>query len=263
MRWVVNHREQQIFDLLCRHGELSILEISQHLGISASSVRRDLVELDNHPFIQRTRGGAALSNIIRYDAVPVYRLPVEIEEVRSIARTARALIQPGDVIGLSGGRLCTELALHLRLMEGIAVVTNAVNVAAELAALAGVRVMLTGGELDRFSFELVGQALRSSLEGVRIHKFFVGTDGLSVDQGISNHSEAEALAARELVHHADQTIVLADNSKFRRPHLAQVVPLSEVTTIITTERTPSEVLRPFQEAGVQFIIAPCPECRQP
>jgi DeoR family transcriptional regulator, aga operon transcriptional repressor len=253
----VNHREGQIFDLLCQHGELSIQSLSEHLGISASSVRRELAELGDHPIIQRTHGGATLTNVVQYNPLPIYKLPLDPSEARAIAALARSLVQPGDVIGLSGGRLCTELALQLRGTEGITVVTNGVNIAAELVALPNLRVMVTGGLLEQNSFELVGQALHQSLEGVYIHKFFVGTDGLSVEHGVSNHSEAEALAARELALHADTTYVLADSTKFRRPHLAQVMPLTEVAAILTTDHTPFEVCTLFRAAGCEVRIAEC------
>jgi DeoR family transcriptional regulator of aga operon len=153
------------------------------------------------------------------------------------------------------------LALHMRLLEGVSVVTNAVNIAAELVALPGVRVMLTGGILDHASFELVGQAVRLSLEGVRIHKFFVGTDGISLEHGVSNFSEAEALAARELARHADETIVLADSSKFKKSNLAQVATIDEIAAVVTTDLVPESVRCQFEAAGVRIVAAGYPQSR--
>ncbi len=252
----MNGRERQIFDLLCQHGDLRVQQLSELLEISPSSVRRDLNQLLDHRFIRRTRGGAALSNLIHDTPLPIYKLPVDPAEARAIAGAALRLIEHGDVIGLSGGRLCTELALQLRMVDGITVVTNAVNIAAELVALPGLQVMVTGGQLNQSSFELVGQAVGLSLNGVRLHKFFVGTDGLSVEHGLSNHGEAEALAAREMIQHAGDTYVLADSSKFRRPHLARVAAVTEVSGVITTDRVPRSVLDAFCEAGVQMLVTP-------
>jgi DeoR/GlpR family transcriptional regulator of sugar metabolism len=250
----MNGREKQIFDLLSERGDLSIQQLSKLLGISSSSVRRDLIEMREHRFICRTRGGATLSNVVSYNPLPIHKPLVAIEEARAIAHQALQMIERGDVIGLSGGRICTELALHMRMLEGVTVVTNAVNVAAELVALPGIQILVTGGNLDPRSFELTGKASVTSLEGVRMHKYFVGTDGVTVEHGMTNHSEAVALVAREFVKHSDQTIVLADSSKFTRSNLTKVADVSEIATIVTTSCTPPNIVRQFQEAGVKCVV---------
>ncbi len=257
----MNERRKQIFDLLCQRGELTIDELSRQLDVSPSSVRRVLGELNDWRFIERTHGGLTLSEVIRYTPLPIYKHPVDPEEARVIAFQAAQMVGRGDVVGLSGGRICTELALHLRMHEGIAVVTNAVNVAAELVALPGIQVMLTGGQLDPQSFELIGQVSLNSLAGIRVHRYFMGTDGITVEHGMTNRNEAEALVAREFIHHADETVVLADSSKFVRSNLAQVVPISEVRTIITTDRTPAELLAQFEAAGIKVVAIHCPRCK--
>jgi len=252
----MNDREGQIIHLLNQYGELSVTELSHLLGISASSIRRSLMALGEGRFVERTRGGARLSTVIRYSPLPIYKLPVDPREQRAIASRAAQFIQRGDVIGLSGGRICTELALHIRLLEGIAVVTNAVNIAAELVALPGIRVMLTGGHLSPESLELVGQAIGLSLNGVRIHKFFLGTSGLSVEHGVTGHNEGEALAARTIMEHSDSTIVLADSRKFKKADFAQVASISAFKIVVTSEKTPQNVRTDFEKAGVQIIAAP-------
>ncbi len=253
----MNGREKQIFDLLCEHGDLSIQQLSQLLEVSPSSVRRDLNEMSEHRFIQRTHGGATLSNVVSYNPLPIHKPPVLVAEARAIAHQALQLIERGDVIGMSGGRICTELALHMRLLEGITVVTNAVNIAAELVALPGIQVMLTGGNLDPRSFELIGKAPAMVLEGVRLHKFFVGADGITVEHGLTNHSEAVALVAREFIKHSDQTILLADSSKFTRSNLTKVADVSEISTMVTSDYTSSAVIQQFETAGIQCQVAKC------
>lgn len=254
----MTERENEIIALLYSYGELSIQEISDLLRVSSSTVRRDLVVLDEHRFIERTRGGVRLSTAIHYGPLPIYKLPVAPKEARAIANRAVGLIERGDVIAVSGGQICTQLALRIRHLEGVTVVTNAINVAIELVALPGIHVMLTGGQLNAGSFELVGQAVSLSLNGVHIHKFFLGTDGLSVEHGVTGHDEAEAMAARAIIEHSDATIVLADSPKFKKPNFAQVASMSAIKMIVTTDRVPESIRAPFEEAGVEVIVAPYP-----
>jgi DeoR/GlpR family transcriptional regulator of sugar metabolism len=251
----VNTRDRQIFELLCQHGELSVQRLSEILQVSPSSIRRYLNTLHNHPYIHRTHGGATLSYALQYDSIPVSFPTADDAEVRAIAHQAAQLIEPGDVIGLSGGRLCTELAINLRFLKNITVVTNAVNIACELVGLSEIKVMVCGGMIDPGSFELVGQLVEKALEGIYIQKFFLGTDGLTLENGLTNRSEPEAEVARNFADHSGQTIVLSDHQKFKRSNLAQVIPAHKISTIITTDKTPPELLQGFSELGVKVLVA--------
>lgn len=248
-------RDNQIVDLVHKYGDLSVQELSDLLGVSASSVRRDLISLNDHRFVERTHGGVRVATVMDNGAPGIHRLPVDIKEARSIAQEAAKIIHPGDVVGISGGEICIQLSYLVRLMEDITVVTNAVNVAAELVGLPGIQTRLTGGRLNQGSFELVGGGLEPSLRGVHIHKYFLGTDGLSVEFGVTGHDEAESAASRVMMSRSDSTIVLADSSKFKKASFAQVAPISAFKTIITTDRVPKSVLGEFEEAGVATVVS--------
>jgi DeoR/GlpR family transcriptional regulator of sugar metabolism len=252
----MSKRDNQIIELVHKYGELSVEELSVLLGISPSTVRRDLVSVGDHRFIKRTHGGITLATVVQYQDLCINRVSIDPREIRSIALRAAETIYPGDVVGLSGGEICTYLAFFLRLKEDITVVTNAVNVAAELVCLPGIQVRLTGGRLNPGSFELVGEGLMPSLEGIHIQKFFLGTDGLSLDYGVTGHDEVEASASRDMMAHTAMNIILADSRKFKRTSFAQVAPLLNFQTVITTELVSQSVLAEYQKAGVETIVAP-------
>ncbi len=251
----MSKRDDQIIELVHKYGELSVQELSDLLGISPSTVRRDLVSVGDHRFIERTHGGVTLATVINYKNLCVNRLTIDAREVRSIALRAAELIHPGDVIGLSGGEICTYLAYLLRMKEDITVVTNAVSIAVELVCLPSIQVRLTGGRLNSGSFELTGKSLGPSLDGVHIQKFFLGTDGLSLGYGVTAHDEAEATASRDIMAHAAKNIVLADSRKFKITSFAQVASMEEFQTVITTELVSQSVLAEFQQAGIETIVA--------
>jgi DeoR family transcriptional regulator, aga operon transcriptional repressor len=249
-------RESQIVDLLLKHGELSVGELSDLLNTSPSSIRRDLSDMDENHFINRTHGGVSLATTINYLPRYLHRLQIDPIELRAIARRAAEMVHPGDIIGVSGGEVCTQLSFHLRLLQDVTVVTNAINVAAEFASLPGIQVRMTGGSLNAGSFELVGQAIGASLNGVHINKFFLGTDGISVQFGVTGHDEAEAMAARDIMTRADITYVLADSQKFNRGSFTQVAPVSAFEAVITTSRSPQGAIAELESAGLKSIIVP-------
>lgn len=254
---MANELDSQIVNYVHRYGELSIKELGNLLGTSPSSVRRSLNALSKHRLIERTHGGARVATIMQFDSLDVYRLPVDPKEARAIAARAAQLVQRGDIVGLSGGQICTQFALHLRLIEGITVVTNALTVAAELAGLPNLQVVLAGGRLIPKSFELVGQAVGLSLNGLHIHKFFLGTAGISLEHGVTAYFEAEADAARVLMQHSDSTILLANSERFKKANFAQVCPVSSIRTIVTTDQVPSDMITQFERSGVEMIVANC------
>jgi DeoR family transcriptional regulator of aga operon len=248
-------RGQQILDYLSQNGELSIQELSDLSGVSEISIRRDLVALNSNRFIERTRGGARIATVVNPENSLIYRLPVDIKEALTISYRAAQLVKPGTVIGISGGRLCTQLALDLRHRANLTVVTNAVNIAVELAGLQEIQVWVTSGQLNSGSFEMVGPSVSNSLIGLHIDQLFLGVDGVSLEYGITAHNEPEAAAEAAFMKISDSVIVLADSIKFKKVSFAQVAPISAIHTIVTTERSPREILKKIQEAGTQIIIA--------
>jgi DeoR family transcriptional regulator, aga operon transcriptional repressor len=251
----VTKRENQILDYLYQYGELSIQELSDLLGASEPSIRRDLVALNSNRFIERTRGGARLAMIVNPENFLIYRLPVNPKEALAIAYRAAQLVKPGSVVGISGGRLCTQLSVNLRHHTNLTVVTNAVNIAVELAGLQEIQVWLTGGQLNPGSFELVGPSLNASLIGLHIDQYFLGIDGISLEYGVTGHNEPEAAAASSFMKIADSTIVLADSLKFKKVSFSQVASISAIDAIVTTEAAPRDILDQIQASGVKIIIA--------
>lgn len=251
----MNSRQQSVLDLLCRYGELTVPELSRLLGVSPLGVRRELSKLDGHRLVRRTRGGAALRTVVDADPALTLRPALDPQEVRAIAWQAYQLIEPSSVVGLMGGRICTQLGLHLRFLRNITVVTNAVNVAVELAGLPGVRVHVTGGRLGPGSFELVGAAFEASLNNLRMNQLFLGTSGLSVQHGMMVDDEQEAAASRLMMERADAAYILADSSKFNKGDLSRVTAITPGMRIITTERTPSAVRDEFAAVGAEITVA--------
>ena len=251
----MTQRKNQILDYIYQYGELSVQELSDLLGASEPTIRRELVKLNSFRFIERTRGGVRLATVVNSDSLPIYRLPVNKKEVLVIAYIAAQLVKPGSVIGLSGGQLCTQLALNLRHRSNITVVTNAVNIAVELACIQDLNVVLTRGRLNPSSFELVGSSVSRSLAGLHIDQFFLGTDGLSMEYGVTGHDEAEASVASSFMKIADRTVVLADSIKFKKVSFSQVAPIDIIDTIITTEAAPHEIVDQIKASGVKIVYA--------
>lgn len=219
-------RLSAILDLLAEHGEVSVDQLVESLGASAATTRRDLDSLAERRLLTRTHGGAVAQSVA-YDLPIRYRSHLGTGAKERIAATAASLVEPGQVVGLSGGTTTTAIAAALAAREdlaagGLTVVTNAVNIAAQLAMRPEFKVVVTGGVIHASSFELVGPFVEQLLTGIRLDIAFIGVNGLSAADGATTHDEAEALVNRMMAERATRAVIVADASKVGRAAFAHV-----------------------------------------
>lgn len=171
-------RREQIMQLLKRQGRLTIQEIVDQLGCSEATARRDLEALEKTEPLIRTIGGALYRGMhAPHDLAFAEKTEISYLEKERIAAKAASLIHEGDVIGLSGGTTNYLLAKMLKIRRGITVVTNAINIAMELAG-SDIQVVVTGGIMRHNSFELCGPLGEGMVSHLNIGKMFIGATGL-------------------------------------------------------------------------------------
>ena len=215
-----------ILDLLAAQGEVSVEQLVDRFGASAATTRRDLDSLAERRLLTRTHGGAVAQSVA-YELPIRYKSHLGTGAKEQIAVLAAELVSPGDVVGLSGGTTTTAIATALAARddlgaEGLTVVTNAVNIAAQLAMRPEFKVVVTGGAIHARSFELVGPFAEQLLRGIRLDIAFIGVNGLSAAEGATTHDEAEAAVNRMMAERAARAVVVADASKLGRASFAHV-----------------------------------------
>lgn len=243
-------RRAALLELLKREGKLSVKEMVEATRSSEATVRRDLDALEKSGRILRTIGGAVYEGTMAQISVEksfADKRPFLREEKERIAEAAASLVREGDVVGLTGGTTTYFIARALRRRTGITVVTNAVNIAMELAEADGVQVVLVGGVMRAKSYELIGPLAESVVEKLNISKMFLGVDGLSPEHGFTTHAELEASVARLMIGRSTQVYAVFDHSKFHRSALFTIVPLGGVTGVVV-DREPEAALRQLCEA---------------
>lgn len=256
MKETLGNRERQrrIHDLVLQHGEVKADEIVKKLNISLATVRRDLAALERRGLIERTWGGAKVRSPIDYLADFKDAAAKEASAKRDIAAAAAAHVQPGMVIGLSGGTTCTELARWLR-GKPVTVVTNAINVATELYNHSLTKVIVTGGMLNSYSYELIGEMVGYTLQEYRLDICFLGCSGVSTDFGFSMRDHLESAMARAFLAVSKQAIVIADHSKIGKQTLARFAPILAVHRLITDANIHYDQQKALELAGLKVEIA--------
>ncbi len=232
-----SERQEQVLAYLERYGSITLQEMTDSFDCSEATARRDLDDLEKAGQVIRTMGGGAKyagGGLIR--EVPFREKQHALfREKEAIAALAASLIEEGDVVGLTGGTTTFLIAKALKKRRNITVVTNAVNIAMELADCEELQIVLTGGVLRNRSFELCGPLAEQTVKALNIHKMFMGVDGVT-EQGVSTYSELEANIANLLMQRSKLTIAVFDHSKVGKASLFHVAALSELHACITDKR---------------------------
>jgi DeoR family transcriptional regulator, aga operon transcriptional repressor len=243
-----------ILDRLNTHGTVGVTELAADLGVSLASVRRDLELLEDQHLLNRTHGGAVSTGVL-YELPMRYRGGRHQEEKRRIAKAAAALVTDGVVsVALSGGTTTTEVARVLATRSGLKIVTNAINIASELAPRPQIGLVVCGGSARPESHELVGPLAEEMLSRLNVDIAFVGVDGITADAGLTTHHEVEAATNRAMIRIASRVVVVTDGSKLGRRSFAAIAGLDEVDDLITDAGADADECRRIEEADVRVVI---------
>ncbi|MGZ8624254.1 MAG: DeoR/GlpR family DNA-binding transcription regulator [Actinomycetota bacterium] len=247
-------RLEAILNELSDGGAVDVGVLSARLGASPATIRRDLVLLDRQRLLTRTHGGA-VAHGVAYELPLRYKAGRHQEAKRRIAAEAGSRVGEGMAIGLTGGTTTTEVARAVVELERLTVVTNALNIASELAIRRNLKLVVTGGWARSESYELVGPLAEATLAGLNLDLAFLGVDGISAPEGLTTHHEAEAHTNRTLVERSRATVVVADGSKVGRVAFAKICGLDAVGELITDDTADRVALEAIRESGVVVTIA--------
>lgn len=247
-------RIARILDHISKEGSADVHVLTELLGVSGATVRRDLQTLHEQGLLQRTRGGA-VTGTFNLELPLRHRAGRQQSEKRRIALAAARLVPDGAVVGMTGGTTVTEIARALGERSGITVVTNAVNIAADLIARSEIRLVVVGGNARTASYELVGPAAERMLGQYNLDIAFIGVDGLTVSEGCTTHDEMEAHTDRAFLRNSARSVVVADSTKIGRVTFAEICPLADIDDLVTDEGLDETQEQAITERGVRVLRA--------
>lgn len=246
------HRLNQIVAAIVESGSLDVATLAERFAVSPATIRRDLDVLERQRLVSRTHGGATPHAAFN-DLPLTYKNAQETAEKRRIARQALAFLDGARVIGMTGGTTVTEFAGLLLNVDGLTVVTNALNIATDLLANPRLRVFAAGGEVRSSSQETVGHSAEAFLSGYNLDVAFLGVDGVDAVAGCTNYDPAGARVNAVLRQRARMSVVLADATKISKVALAQVCATSDIDVLVTDDRAPQAALEQIRRRGCRVV----------
>ncbi|MFB8776764.1 DeoR/GlpR family DNA-binding transcription regulator [Streptomyces broussonetiae] len=252
-------RWKTLLELLVERGRLDVEEAAAELSVSAATIRRDFDRLAEQQMLVRTRGGAVVHGV-SYELPLRYKSARRASEKQRIARAVAGMVAPGEAVGLTGGTTTTEVARALAeradltsASPALTVVTNALNIANELAVRPQFKIVVTGGVARAQSYELVGPLADGVLGQITLDVAVLGVVAFDADQGAAAHDEAEAAINRLLCERAGRVVVAADSSKLGRRAFARICATGAVDTLVTDVAVDDTTVRRFEEAGLRVV----------
>jgi DeoR family transcriptional regulator of aga operon len=247
-------RRREIIELLQAEGRVLVRDLSKRFRTSLITIRKDLEFLHHQGQLERTHGGALpLRTGALRDRTLQEKERLHRQEKLRIAAAAVRMIRPGQVVILDSGTTTTAIARACRQFRSLTVITNATNIAQELAGTS-VEVLLTGGTLRKNSFSLVGPMAEESLRRLSADLLFLAVDGFDVRYGLTTPNLLEARVNRAMAEASRRTIVVCDSSKFGRRSLSLIMPVSAVHETITDRKIAKPYLKALRDADIEVTL---------
>jgi DeoR/GlpR family transcriptional regulator of sugar metabolism len=255
-----NHKElaprrlDNLRELIRGKGVIRVEEICSQLRVSPATVRRDLDQLEEAGTIRRVHGGAVSVESRLEEPLFDDKASIAAREKNRIAQAALQFVEPGDTIYLDGGSTVLEFAQLLHDRTNLTVVTNSLRAAHELAGR-GPRLILIGGELRRLSQTMVGPLTRCVLQELHVDKAFMGTIGLTLNEGLTTTDPSEAYTKELVMRQARQVILLADSGKAGKVAFARAGRLENIHAFVTDQALDKNFAKELIKKGIKVIKA--------
>jgi len=248
-------RRERIQEYLALHKIARTIDLCEMLDASEATVRRDLEWLEQDGILERTHGGAILSQ--RMITEPEYRQRAQHhpEEKRQIGALAASLIDEGDIVFINSGTTTTQVIQQIRGDAEITVFTNNVNAALEMGE-PGFHHYLIGGEYQPRSKSLAGRFAMENLKQVYANKAIIGVDGISLKHGCTVPTNGEAEVVQQMIERTrGQIIVVIDYSKWGVVSNFQIATIDEIDILVTDDALDKSALESLASHSVESMIA--------
>jgi DeoR family fructose operon transcriptional repressor len=248
-------RHQEIVRLARSNGRVDVAALAEEFTVTAETIRRDLTSLERAGVLRRVHGGAIPVERLGFEPAVATRDSVLIAEKERIAKAALAEVPEEGAIILDAGTTTARLAHALPVDRELTVVVNSPVLAAALGTRQNLNVLMIGGRIRGKTLATVDDWALRPLADLYVDVAFMGTNGCSVQRGLTTPDPAEAAVKRAMIAAARRSILLADHTKIGNDYLTRFGTLSDLDLIITDDGVDADLAEDIETAGVRVIRA--------
>ncbi|NLM04961.1 MAG: DeoR/GlpR transcriptional regulator [Clostridiales bacterium] len=246
-------RRLKIAEMINRGDSVKVAQLSREFGVSESTIRRDLNELEKFGLITRTHGGAVSTQINKLEATFNEKQDKYLEEKQKIGKIAAQQIQDGDTIIIDSGTTTWHIAKYIEA-KNITIITNSIALANELSNREDIQLINTGGIIRSNTKAQVGSIAEKTIRQFRVDKTFIGANGVSLKSGITTPTLQEAEVKQAMIDVANKVYLLVDESKFEQVYFSWICDMEDMDYIITNRERPEDEMVQYKSLGVNILV---------
>ena len=246
----ISKREDSILRILAQNSEVSVQQLSEELDVSQVTIRADLRNLDAKGLAIRTRGGAVSAS----NSFIQEKQNSNLQAKTQIAKAAAEFVKDGDSIMICNGTTSALVARYLLGKSDIHLVTNSTLILPYARANSALHVTMIGGEFRPSAEGMVGSTAEHQLHDFHVNIAFLGTEGITIEHGLTTANPENADIIRAMCSQADKTILVADSSKYGVKGFVRIIPTDKIDVFITDKNLPKEAIPEFEKIGVKTIL---------
>lgn len=251
---MAEERRTQILKIVRSAGRVRVNEVAGLFKTSAVTIRNDLNELHQRGLVLRSHGGAVLPDTILRESPVLERLKAQSDEKRRIGAMAATLIHNGETIILDSGTTTLEIVRQIKKKQGLQIITNGINIAAELLDARDSQVFIVGGTVRGESASISGHFAEEMFDQFSADKLFLSGAGCDLDFGVSGANLEETMVNRAMIRIAREIILVADASKFSKRSMTRIASLAEIDTVISDTNLDENMQAKLCALGCNLIL---------
>ena len=248
-------RQQHILERARAAGRVEVNALAEDLEVTPETVRRDLTSLERHGVLRRVHGGAIPVERLGFEPGVEARSERFVAEKERIGKVALSHLPDEGTVLLDAGTTTLRLAEQLPHDRELTIVTNSLGIAALVAQHPNLSLYLLGGRVRGRTLAAVGSWVTNALQDVFVDVAFLGTNGLSVEHGLTTPDQSEAAAKRAMISAARRSVVLTDHTKIGVDHFARFADLSDIAAVITDNGLDPETVAEIEAQGPEVVLA--------
>lgn len=247
-------RQQKIIELLGQVGAVSVSRLSEEMGVTEETVRRDLEKLEKKELLRRTHGGAVPMDGGSGDISLKKRKSTNTEAKAKLAKTAVSMIATGDSIFLDASTTTFYMAKEICALKlPVTVITNSLRVISELNDCETVKLIGVGGLVSN-NCSFVGRFAETAIEkSYFANKMFFSGKGIARDKGILESNEQESAIKRIMINNSEEQYFMCDKSKIGKVGFIRLADFSDISGIITDAEIDDEWKNELAEYNTKVI----------